>query len=1220
MSRASIGLAGLAAGLLVILTLDGPLGAQQPGKQPDKKQPDKKATTPEKKAPEKKPPEKKEAEKKPEAEAVPPDEPEVIAAGLPSPLELVRGLREHGLSDLALEYLKDLEARPNLPAADRAALPLERAKCQLEAADEEADEAARGGLIAEAKQGFEAFLKGNAGHPRAAEASIALARLVSLEAKTQLMRSRRAEDRDVEKAEAQKARPLFQEAAKRFGDAAAALAAQVAKTTDPIARRNLEREQFEAELARGINQFQLAETYVNASAVEKKERDAALAAAKDIFEALGKGRLNTKTAWVGRAWMAECELERGFGKNAEDEYDRILKATTPAAADGKRMVQFFQLRRGFLDALGDKERSLAKFQAVEKQCRDWLRTPGYESARKPSPEGNSVRFYLALNLQTQAAATMVPPKNNPSAVPPPGAAARKHLEEAERIYRALSQTDNEYTDRAVRRRMQVVRMLIGDVERPPSSYTAFDFCQMAALVQVSKLNDLDAVLIKAEDLDPKVLTAPAIAAGGLGVAALHDRQGLRHQQQAKVVALLERARELATDKDPPADVADVLIRLVYFYQVSGQPYHAAVLGEHIARRGGAKAALAGSLAVTGYASASREIKTTEEEKVTGARRADRERAIKLARFLDEKYPADAATDRARHRLAGFLYEDGKLVEAYDALTKIRPGYEAVTGARLLEGAVAYQLLAPPKDSPLPDTRKAEVYRRAIADLERLSKPIPAAPVEEVRLYLSARCRVALLYLLQKRVDPEAERGAPGHPRARQVAEEVIGMIPGFENLQEKGEGKKGLSLDGLEMKLLAEDARTRAVYLMSRELFDAGNYDGAIAAAVDVLVEMRDRGPYFDDEMKGWQGGEKDDAEAAHKGRVANLAGGVDKVRRDLIVLAMRTRVQQGQAEKAAESLDQLKKFAGSLEANAPVLQQLAAEMAGQITSLRKAGKKAEADALTAGFGKLVDKIAAEPKLPPGVQLFIGQSLVVVDQAPKAVEVLKKIPRPDAALLTQPADKLQPEQRQAVLVYRVGTLELARAYRHAKQFNEADALLKEVIGTAEKQGWGYSSLDFRKEVAYLHEAKGADAKDPKAASAEWGLALKQWTTLFQIAQKRLENPPKVKRQTDEGEKEVVDEGRFLEMKNVSFDAYVDHQRCLVKANMQLQKAAPDKLQRTMDQVSENLLKLERSNGPEINPRVRERYAELLDEVPQLKKTYQAAGGKLFLHRDGAAGG
>src|SRR5581483_4592286 len=152
----------------------------------------------------------------------------------------------------------------------------------------------------------------------------------------------------------------------------------------------------------------------------------------------------------------------------------------------------------------------------------------------------------------------------------------------------------------------------------------------------------------------------------------------------------------------------------------------------------------------------------------------------------------------------------------------------------------------------------------------------------------------------------------------------------------------------------------------------------------------------------------------------------------------------------------------------------------------------------------------------------------------KAVEVLKKIPRPDAALLAQPPDKLTPEQRQAVAVFRVGTLELARALRHAKQFKEAEDLLKEVIGTQDKQGWGYASLDFRKEVAYLHEAKGAEHKDLKAANAEWGQALKQWGSLFQIARGRLETPPK----DPNGN---VDNGRLLEMKNVFFDAYFDYQ-------------------------------------------------------------------------------
>src|SRR5438552_8021312 len=133
--------------------------------------------------------------------------------------------------------------------------------------------------------------------------------------------------------------------------------------------------------------------------------------------------------------------------------------------------------------------------------------------------------------------------------------------------------------------MRVVRLMVGEAERPPSEYTSFEFCQMAALVQITRLNDVDGLLTKFERMDGglvAVLGLPAVA----GFDQDGFREKLQHRLRLKVVALLERARDLATEKDNPADVADNLLRLVYFYQLSGQPYHAAILGEHIARRGG----------------------------------------------------------------------------------------------------------------------------------------------------------------------------------------------------------------------------------------------------------------------------------------------------------------------------------------------------------------------------------------------------------------------------------------------------------------------------------------------------------------------------------------------------------------------------------------------------------------------------------------------------------
>src|SRR5262245_35781552 len=194
----------------------------------------------------------------------------------PTPLELVRGLREHGQTDLALEYLKEIESKP-LPPNDKAAIPLERAKCLLDASEDEPDEGTRLGMVAEAKEGLTAFLVGSPNHPRAVEGMLAVAKLTALDAREQLNRARRMEipqgespeenaardaAQEKQKKEAAKARPLFLLASKRYAEASEKLRAKLGEGgLDPNAKRLLEREAFEAELASGINQFNTAETY-----------------------------------------------------------------------------------------------------------------------------------------------------------------------------------------------------------------------------------------------------------------------------------------------------------------------------------------------------------------------------------------------------------------------------------------------------------------------------------------------------------------------------------------------------------------------------------------------------------------------------------------------------------------------------------------------------------------------------------------------------------------------------------------------------------------------------------------------------------------------------------------------------------------------------------------------------------------------------------------------
>ena len=113
-------------------------------------------------------------------------------AQLPSPLDLVRGLRSAGLVDLAILRLGELTAKPGLLTPDEVKLvALEMARIRLEQAARESEDGKRAALLAQARGEFDTFIRDNAGHPMVAQANVDLARLLALQAKTQAGRANR---------------------------------------------------------------------------------------------------------------------------------------------------------------------------------------------------------------------------------------------------------------------------------------------------------------------------------------------------------------------------------------------------------------------------------------------------------------------------------------------------------------------------------------------------------------------------------------------------------------------------------------------------------------------------------------------------------------------------------------------------------------------------------------------------------------------------------------------------------------------------------------------------------------------------------------------------------------------------------------------------------------------------------------------------------------------
>jgi len=116
--------------------------------------------------------------------------------------------------------------------------------------------------------------------------------------------------------------------------------------------------------------------------------------------------------------------------------------------------------------------------------------------------------------------------------------------------------------------------------------------------------------------------------------------------------------------------------------------------------------------------------------------------------------------------------------------------------------------------------------------------------------------------------------------------------------------------------------------------------------------------------------------------------------------------------------------------------------------------------------------------------------------------------------------------------------------------------------------------------------------------------------LFRVLQKRLSEMPAEPAAGGGGNERLAVENAFFEM-------FFNTQRCVVLANMQLVKTNPAKLQKTFDDAAKKFVALEKASAARIGPEVREKYHDLLLEVPELKKAYEAAGGKFFLEKPAA---
>jgi hypothetical protein len=716
-----------------------------------------------------------------------------LKAQQPPYLEFVQGLRAKGHPDLALEYMQDHLMKVGSPQLKKE-LPLEMAKARADMAQLETVAARREKLYAAAREELLAFLKENAKSPRAADASLELARLLTLQGKTFLSRSEREQQPEVRKADMDKARSFFEDADKRFQESAKLIVDQLsrAELTDKD-KQSLAQARSRADLEHAINLVNLFLAYDEDAG--KVRADAAKKAQETLKKIAGGDEKNAVT-WVARAWLGRYYYETEDFRSAKTTLQKVIDDKSPQGDMGRRLARYFYLL--LLNKDSENKNALADKVKVGEQ---WLKDyPNYST----TPEGLGVRFQLAEAYFDQAMKSPATPQG------------LRLFGSAEKIFDELERARNEFTDQARERKMEIVYTRSADRSKGDiNKLMTFEECFLRARVEIGQMNK--------EEKDQKKKPDPKLKPA--------DLEKRRQKHIDNMAVALNRALELVDEKTPPDDLIEARYLLTFLYlNELKDPYRAAILGEDLARRAPAsdRAGIAGAYALEGYYQILNEDQGKEEPDAKDVE-ADQRRIRHLAAYMDKALPTDPATDRARHLLGSFALKENDLPEAIRTFSQITPAYPGYTFAQyqLALAATQYQeeLEKQARDENRPLGEKDRAYRQLAMDaLQRIPELGAGADSVTTQFYFYGKLDLAKLLFTSGKYD------------------EMAALNTG---LKERYEGTK--DKPGLKAQLKDEGARKKieatlnvlpiyVAYGKADAQYQEGHYD-KVRELLDPLVE-----------------------------------------------------------------------------------------------------------------------------------------------------------------------------------------------------------------------------------------------------------------------------------------------------------------------------------------------------------------------------------------------
>jgi len=670
----------------------------------------------------------------------------------PPQLEFVRGLRERGYHDLALEYLEKLQSNPAQAADLQATLPLELARSRADVAAHLPPGAEREQLLQRSRTELEGYLRTHPPSGLAREAEWALANTIADQARGLAAAARIA---STQEPPPPKAKDALTHAVARFDEADRIYAQSQKKVEDEQGIRTIVPEKtpgrplppppkappiylnllYQRALAR-YDKGRLSGIGLRESGLANDE-------ARQLAERLSTFRAGNSLGWQGYALYART-LEGADDAKALTIYRQIEMATVNVALPAQRQVRYYQLARA--DASGDVTEPSPTRNQVRDQAERWLKLFG--ATEGMAADARHVRYVL---LRILAKELEEAPENRRAS-----ADAQAKLDRCLMLIDGLD-TGRAENQEALERLKYALLQRSGRAGGPIGTLRTFDEALLRTSLEFYQLQGLENKL-------KEVGNAPT-------------RKGVEEQyrqQNETTLAAARKALALLTATTPERNRIRVLNILQSTLRRANDGPRAALICEYMAttaRQPEVAGAAAGeALRLYQYLARS----AGKPDPVAS------ERMMAMATLLDHRYPHSPQANEARAILGRDLIVRRQYDQALTLLTKIPKTEAGYATARYYAGLAAW---AKHRDLHKDQLRKmSPESTSALALLHEAIEAFAARPgkdADEQRLEVQAVALVIGIHDLFGESDQVIRSAAPLLVRIEKK-QMPAGLSPGLE--------------------------------------------------------------------------------------------------------------------------------------------------------------------------------------------------------------------------------------------------------------------------------------------------------------------------------------------------------------------------------------------------------------------------------------------------------